>query len=175
MLLNTNPDFTPFGFAGGIYDKDTKLTRFGARDYDAEVGRWTTKDPIGFGGKVLNLYSYCNNVSTTITDPQGEVWPALLPAVAATAFLAIIAWDLIEPFFKEQQEKRKIEECVPCHLRMRTENMECQIREQYHLQTPDQSPFPLELMPGHTDPSRYHIEPSLPELVNPKTMQAPKW
>ncbi|HQO19510.1 MAG TPA: RHS repeat-associated core domain-containing protein [Acidobacteriota bacterium] len=74
VLVNTSPDFTPFGFAGGIYDNQTKLTRFGARDYDAEVGRWTCKDPIGFGGKLLNLYSYCNNVPTTITDPQGEVW-----------------------------------------------------------------------------------------------------
>ena len=31
----------PFGFAGGLYDPDTGLVRFGARDYDASVGRWT--------------------------------------------------------------------------------------------------------------------------------------
>jgi RHS repeat-associated protein len=37
--------FQPFGFAGGIYDRDTGLVRFGARDYDPSVGRWTTKDP----------------------------------------------------------------------------------------------------------------------------------
>ncbi len=34
-----NPSFQPFGFAGGLYDLDTKLTRFGARDYDAETSR----------------------------------------------------------------------------------------------------------------------------------------
>jgi RHS repeat-associated protein len=37
-------DFQPFGFAGGLYDPDTGLVRFGARDYDPEVGRWTAKD-----------------------------------------------------------------------------------------------------------------------------------
>ncbi|MCB9610787.1 MAG: hypothetical protein H6716_29655, partial [Polyangiaceae bacterium] len=38
-------DFVPFGFAGGIHDADTGLVRFGARDYDAVTGRWTSKDP----------------------------------------------------------------------------------------------------------------------------------
>jgi RHS repeat-associated protein len=47
----------PFGFAGGLYDADTGLARFGARDYDASVGRWTAKDPIRFAGGD-NLYGY---------------------------------------------------------------------------------------------------------------------
>ena len=38
----------PFGFAGGLYDEVTKLTRFGYRNYDALTGKWTAKDPIGF-------------------------------------------------------------------------------------------------------------------------------
>jgi RHS repeat-associated protein len=75
VLLNTAPDFTPFGFAGGMYDKDTKLTRFGARDYDAEVGRWTTKDPIGFGGGLWNLYSYCGEQPVKRFDLSG-LWLA---------------------------------------------------------------------------------------------------
>ncbi len=36
VLLDTNPGFQPFGFAGGHYDPDTQLVRFGARDYDPE-------------------------------------------------------------------------------------------------------------------------------------------
>jgi YD repeat-containing protein len=39
VTFDDNPGFQPFGFAGGLYDPDTKLTRFGARDYDAETGR----------------------------------------------------------------------------------------------------------------------------------------
>lgn len=39
ITQDTNPGFQPFGSAGGIYDQHTKLTRFGARDYDARTGR----------------------------------------------------------------------------------------------------------------------------------------
>jgi len=58
VTSDTNPGFQPFGFAGGIYDRDTNLTRFGARDYDPETGRWTAKDPIKFDGGDSNLYGY---------------------------------------------------------------------------------------------------------------------
>ncbi|MFP2930737.1 PA14 domain-containing protein [Pyxidicoccus sp. 3LG] len=58
VLTDSNPGLQPFGFAGGLYDQDTKLVRFGARDYDAEVGRWTAKDPIRFAGGDSNLYAY---------------------------------------------------------------------------------------------------------------------
>ena len=50
----------PFGFAGGLQDRDTGLVRFGARDYDPETGRWTAKDPIRFGGGDWNLGSSTN-------------------------------------------------------------------------------------------------------------------
>ncbi len=61
----------PFGFAGGLLDQDTKLTHFGARDYDAETGRWVSKDPILFGGGSTNLYSYVMSDSVNLTDPNG--------------------------------------------------------------------------------------------------------
>ena len=57
VILDTNPGFQPFGFAGGLYDRDTGLVRHGARDYDPETGRWTAKDPIGLQGG-FNLYGY---------------------------------------------------------------------------------------------------------------------
>ncbi len=70
ILSDSNPNFQPFTLAGGIYDNDTKLTRFGARDYDAREGRWTTKDPIKFDGG-RNFYSYCYNNPIRLVDVSG--------------------------------------------------------------------------------------------------------
>ncbi len=69
---DTNPGFHPFGFAGGLYDRDTKLVRFGARDYDATIGRWTTKDPIRFDGGDSNLFGYMLADPVNGTDPSGK-------------------------------------------------------------------------------------------------------
>ncbi len=71
VILDTNPGFQPFGFAGGLYDKDTKLVRFGARDYYAHIGRWTAKDPSRFGGGDTELYGYVGNDPTNGSDPSG--------------------------------------------------------------------------------------------------------
>ena len=72
ILYDTNPDFQPFGFAGGLYDNHTGLIRFGARDYNAEVGRWTGKDPIRIRGSESNLYSYVNNDPLKNIDINGK-------------------------------------------------------------------------------------------------------
>jgi RHS repeat-associated protein len=61
----------PFGFAGGISDRETGLVRFGYRDYDPGVGRWTAKDPIFFEGGQNNLYVYVNNNPIMLVDPTG--------------------------------------------------------------------------------------------------------
>ncbi|MGD9729510.1 MAG: RHS repeat-associated core domain-containing protein [Nitrospiraceae bacterium] len=73
VIEDTNPGFQPFGFAGGIYDPDTGLVRFGARDYDPETGRWTNKDPIGFGGVDSNLYSYISADPINAVDHNGLI------------------------------------------------------------------------------------------------------
>jgi RHS repeat-associated protein len=71
VLVDTNPGFQPLGFAGGLYDTETKLVRFGARDYDAEVGRWTAKDPVLFVGGQVNIYIYVANNPINLFDPSG--------------------------------------------------------------------------------------------------------
>ena len=61
----------PHGFAGGLLDVDTGLLRFGARDYDPSVGRWTAKDPILFNGGQANLWVYVGNDPVNFVDPAG--------------------------------------------------------------------------------------------------------
>lgn len=72
VLQDTSPGFQPFGFGGGLYDPQTKLIRFGARDYDPETGRWTAKDPIIFDGGEVNLYRYAANDPINYFDPSGK-------------------------------------------------------------------------------------------------------
>ncbi|WP_437915668.1 DNRLRE domain-containing protein [Sorangium sp. So ce302] len=84
VMLDTNPGFQPFGFAGGLYDRETKLVRFGARDYDASVGRWISKDPTGFAGG-LNFYAYSNDDPINYVDQNGRV------AIAVTGAIGFVA------------------------------------------------------------------------------------
>ena len=85
-MKNSNPDFQPILFSGGLYDFDTKLYRFGSRDYDPTVGRWTTKDPIGFAGGDTNLYAYVGGNPMSYVDPSG-LWSAQLGFGGSLSFL----------------------------------------------------------------------------------------
>jgi len=71
VLQDTNPGFQPFGFAGGLYDDDTGLVRFGKRDYDGYTGGWTAKDPTLFGGGDENLYRYALSNPVNLGDVNG--------------------------------------------------------------------------------------------------------
>jgi RHS repeat-associated protein len=84
--LTGDNSFQPFGFAGGIYDTDTGLVRFGARDYDADTGRWTVKDPILFAGGDTNLYGYVVNDPVNYADLSGEIAWIAGGAIAGAAF-----------------------------------------------------------------------------------------
>jgi RHS repeat-associated protein len=70
VMTNTHVDI-PFAFAGGLYDKDTKLIKFGYREYDSNTGRWTSKDPIDFEGGSSNLYGYVIGDPVNFVDDDG--------------------------------------------------------------------------------------------------------
>ncbi len=75
IVTDTNPLFEiPFAFAGGLHDRDTDLVRFGFRDYDPDVGRWTAKDPILFASGDADLYEYCLNDPVNWVDLLGLKW-----------------------------------------------------------------------------------------------------
>jgi RHS repeat-associated protein len=80
VILDTNPGFQPFGFAGGLYDATTGMVRFGARDYDPETGRWTTKDPLLFAIiKFRNTYEYALSDPVNLVDLDGSEPKSVTP------------------------------------------------------------------------------------------------
>jgi RHS repeat-associated protein len=88
IIQDSNPGWQPFGFAGGLYEADTGLLRFGARDYDAQLGRWTAKDPIYFQGGGTQLYAYSYSDPVNFLDSDGQL---ALPVMAAGAIIGGIA------------------------------------------------------------------------------------
>ena len=96
VTRDDNPGLVPFGFAGGIYDAETGLVRFGFRDYDPEIGRWTAKDPIGFRGGDTNLYVYVGNRPTNLTDPTGEVAWVVVACLVALSGGTLVATELLD-------------------------------------------------------------------------------
>ncbi len=128
-VLQGDPEVVPFGFAGGLYDADTGLVRFGAREYDPEVGRWTAKDPILFGGGQSNLYVYVGNDPVNFVDPEGELaWflagafflgadvsaasVAAYVAGAGGLFYAAANWDSLNPgnWFVRKADTRQVDQ-----------------------------------------------------------------
>jgi RHS repeat-associated protein len=69
-VAGTGLDWMPFGFAGGLYDPDTQIVRFGVRDVDPQFGRWLRKEPLRFRGN-QNFYVYARNNPLAYVDPTG--------------------------------------------------------------------------------------------------------
>ena len=107
VTLDTNPGFQPFGFAGGQYDASTGMIRYGARDYEPSMGRWTTKDPILVNGGSSNFYQYAYGHPQGQTDPGGTGSAQLclsgqvqaLSIGVENGFCVAFAHDEIQPWY----------------------------------------------------------------------------
>jgi RHS repeat-associated protein len=80
----------PFGFAGGVYDVTTGIVRFGARDYDPTMRRWTQKDPRSIGGGQSNVYVYVGDDPINATDSSGKDAYTWCLAVCGAGYLACL-------------------------------------------------------------------------------------
>jgi RHS repeat-associated protein len=112
-LSDTNPGFVPFGFAGGLYDPDTKITRFGTRDYDPQTGRWTSKDSTLFGSGEPNLYDYSLGDPVDFQDPTGRIAIVDDATVAATVetLVAIgLTYELAKAIYEQYQAENRLDD-----------------------------------------------------------------
>ncbi|HOI54264.1 MAG TPA: RHS repeat-associated core domain-containing protein, partial [Phycisphaerae bacterium] len=58
-------------FTGQRRDSETGLYYYKNRYYDADTGRFTSKDPVGYGSGSLNLYGYVGGKPIVFVDPMG--------------------------------------------------------------------------------------------------------
>jgi RHS repeat-associated protein len=68
-----------FKFTAREYDTEIGLYYVRARYYDANVGRFLSQDPLGFGAGDANLYRYVGNGPTNDTDALGLQRPGQPP------------------------------------------------------------------------------------------------
>ncbi|MCP4372356.1 MAG: RHS repeat-associated core domain-containing protein, partial [Deltaproteobacteria bacterium] len=61
-------------FPGQYFDPETGLHYNWFRYYDPGIGRYLRVDPIGFGGKDVNLYAYVWNGPVNWVDPWGLIY-----------------------------------------------------------------------------------------------------
>jgi RHS repeat-associated protein len=70
MTSGTPTVTQPFTFTAREFDTETGMYFYRARYYDSKVGRFVTKDPIGFKGGI-NVYAYVGNNAVNRIDPMG--------------------------------------------------------------------------------------------------------
>jgi RHS repeat-associated protein len=75
------PEFTPepgalpdweILFGGYYWDRESGLYLAGRRFLHPRLGRWISRDPVGYTGGI-NLYEYCRGNPASLVDPEGTV------------------------------------------------------------------------------------------------------
>ena len=72
-LFATSTNVQPYKYNGKEFDtkKGLNLYDYGARHYDAALGRWHVVDPLTEGISAFTPYGYCANNPNKYIDPQG--------------------------------------------------------------------------------------------------------
>lgn len=69
MIVDTDENFhIPLGFAAGLFDKDTGIIHFGYREYDPDIGRFISPDPLEYDGGDVDVYGYCLDDPVNFVD-----------------------------------------------------------------------------------------------------------
>ncbi|MDR2440277.1 MAG: RHS repeat-associated core domain-containing protein, partial [Planctomycetaceae bacterium] len=82
-------------FTGQVLDVETGLMLYRNRFYHVELGRFVSRDPIGYDGNDKNVYRYLQNVPIIVGDPLGlfapgvdlsGMWPSSQPCCDGTTY-----------------------------------------------------------------------------------------
>ncbi|MDZ7616864.1 MAG: RHS repeat-associated core domain-containing protein, partial [Patescibacteria group bacterium] len=71
QLIAQSAIANPYAFTGRRLDPETSLYYYRARMYDAELGRFVSRDPIGYEAGDVSLYRYVGGRPLYDTDPLG--------------------------------------------------------------------------------------------------------
>jgi len=123
-----------FGFTGHYFHQGSALHLALYRAYNAELGRWLSRDPIKEGGGV-NLFAYCMNEPINSMDVSGlipcdsETIQFLFETLIATAALADLKQQL--DFAKQTQNEEEHDGCLHnrAFVKNRIKQLEKQIRD----------------------------------------------
>ncbi len=76
MAENTGSDVQPYKYNGKELDRMHGLDMYdyGARHYDAAIGRWPTMDALAEKNPEVSPYVYCGNNPVNAIDPDGRDW-----------------------------------------------------------------------------------------------------
>jgi RHS repeat-associated protein len=111
------------GFVGGV-TQQTGVTHLGAREYDPQLGKFLSVDPVldPADPQQMNAYAYANNNPTTGSDPTGlflyldDESGATIPSLAhATADQIAQAQGKSERYFRARDEARRHQDKVAQH------------------------------------------------------------
>ncbi|MEL7483864.1 MAG: RHS repeat-associated core domain-containing protein, partial [Planctomycetota bacterium] len=83
----------PFEFAGGLFDIESGLLRYGARSYDPTIGRWLSKDPLIFKPGEPNLFRLTQGDPVNYQDTNGLM---AIPAGGTGTKLAPASFDFYD-------------------------------------------------------------------------------
>ncbi len=109
-------------FTGQVYDVETGLMLYRNRYYHPDLGRFITRDPIGYDGDSVNLYRYVKNQSSLQYDSHGN--DPCSTSLLQTGWFGSCKWGYTKHSFSFirsldggrtfQKTDRKLVSCVKC-------------------------------------------------------------
>ncbi|MDO4574991.1 MAG: RHS repeat-associated core domain-containing protein [Planctomycetia bacterium] len=79
-------------FTGQVLDHETNFMLYRNRFYHPTLGRFLTRDPIGYESDRMNIYRYVANKPLIIQDPSGTVWHIFGGCLAGGILSGVGAW-----------------------------------------------------------------------------------